>query len=64
MEKPTREKPHFIGHIDFDFIESMIEYNKLTGSEIDLKDFSYAEIQVHPLLYKEYIKGFNIQNTI
>ena len=61
MEKPIRKKAlndGGFGAPDFEYIDAMFEWYDKTGNEINLKDFAYSEIQIHPELYNIYIKQF------
>lgn len=40
-----------LGHIDFNYVEE-----SLKKGYVDLNLYTWAEIQVHPVLYKEYLK--------
>jgi hypothetical protein len=46
-------------HLDFEYVKEMVKFYEYTNTEVDLSNFSYAEIQSHPLLYKVYISNFN-----
>lgn len=61
MKEPKRNKEmkNKISHLDFEYMEEMVKFYEYTNSEVDLSKFSFAEIQVHPLLYKVYISKLN-----
>ena len=60
MGEPQREKDFDrMTHLDFKFMDAMVKYYEYTNTEVDLSKFSYAEIKLHPFLYKVYISKFN-----
>jgi hypothetical protein len=61
MGEPQRKKEikDRMIHLDFEYMEEMVKYYEYTNTEVDLSKFSYAEITLHPFLYKVYISKFN-----
>lgn len=55
-EKPKRTKGGNFEAPDFDYIDQMLEWYDENEMDIDLKDFSYTEIQVNDRLYDVYVE--------
>ena len=59
MDKPIRKdeiNDGGFGAPDYDYVESVLDYYQKNKLNIDLKDFTYSEIQSNPELYDVYIK--------
>lgn len=66
MEKPQRikEKQNHLGYMDFEYVDSMVKYYDDSKEEVDLTNFTFAEIQTHSMLYDVYINKLTISNKI
>lgn len=58
MGEPKRnyEMTDKISHIDFEYINKMVEFYEYTNSQVELHKFSHAEINLSPYLYNIYIQ--------